>query len=161
MRGSLVLMLATLSLSPKWASAQGVTQHDHATGAHGGERLGVVHFPNSGARAAQQPFLRGLALLHNFEYDDARTAFRAAEQADSGFAMAYWGEALTFAQLLWDSTTRTPHAPRWRSLARRWNSGSLAQARRASAGTERRSRRCSRSRIFPRACADTSRACVR
>src|SRR5206468_6557485 len=70
-------------------------------GAHAGERLGVVHFPNSGARAAQQPFLRGLALLHNFEYDDARAAFRAAEQIDSGFAMAYWGEALTFAQLLW------------------------------------------------------------
>ena len=60
-----------------------------------------MHFPNSGARAAQQPFLHGVALLHNFEYDDARAAFRDAERADSGFAMAYWGEALTFAQLLW------------------------------------------------------------
>ncbi|HEX7979079.1 MAG TPA: tetratricopeptide repeat protein, partial [Gemmatimonadaceae bacterium] len=49
----------------------------------------------------QQPFLHGLALLHNFEYDDSRAAFRAAERADSGFAMAYWGEALTHAQLLW------------------------------------------------------------
>jgi tetratricopeptide (TPR) repeat protein len=60
-----------------------------------------VSFPNSGAPAAQRPFLRGLALLHSFEYDDARAAFRDAQRADSGFAMAYWGEALTYAQLLW------------------------------------------------------------
>lgn len=101
MRRLLQLTLASvLTLSPTWASAQDA-HHDHAPGAHGGERQGVVHFPNSGASAAQQPFLHGIALLHNFEYDDARAAFRDAERADSGFAMAYWGEALTFAQLLW------------------------------------------------------------
>jgi tetratricopeptide (TPR) repeat protein len=98
---SLLTLAAALSLSPIVASAQDATHHDHEQGAHGGERLGVVHFPNSGARAAQQPFLRGIALLHNFEYDDARADFRAAERADPGFAMAYWSEALTFAQLLW------------------------------------------------------------
>src|SRR5688572_6387833 len=83
--------------------AQGTAQHDHAPGAHASEslRLGTVSFANSGARAAQQPFLRGLALLHSFEYDDARDAFREARRADSSFAMAYWAEALTFAQLLW------------------------------------------------------------
>ncbi|MFL5616890.1 MAG: tetratricopeptide repeat protein, partial [Gemmatimonadaceae bacterium] len=75
--------------------------HDHAPGAHAGERIGTVSFPNSGSAAAQRPFLRGFALLHSFEYDDARTAFREAQRADSGFAMAYWGDALTFAQLLW------------------------------------------------------------
>ena len=101
MRRILQLTLASaLILLPAWLSAQDA-HHDHASGAHGGERQGVVHFPNSGARAAQQPFLHGVALLHNFEYDDARAAFRDAERADSGFAMAYWGEALTFAQLLW------------------------------------------------------------
>jgi len=93
-------LASVLTLSPGWASAQDATHH-HEPGAHGGKRQGVVHFPNSGARAAQQPFLHGVALLHNFEYDDARAAFRDAERADSGFAMAYWGEALTFAQLLW------------------------------------------------------------
>ena len=81
--------------------AQEAGHHDHAPGAHAGDRIGTVSFPNSGAPAAQRPFLRGLALLHSFEYDDARTAFREAEKADPGFAMAYWGEALTFAQLLW------------------------------------------------------------
>ena len=90
--------LAT-ALSPIVAQEAG--HHDHAAGAHGGARIGTVSFPNSGSAAAQRPFLRGLALLHSFEYDDARAAFRDAERADSGFAMAYWGEALTFAQLLW------------------------------------------------------------
>jgi tetratricopeptide (TPR) repeat protein len=60
-----------------------------------------VHFANSGTPAAQPPFLRGLALLHSFEYDLARDAFREAQRADASFAMAYWGEALTRAQLLW------------------------------------------------------------
>ena len=95
---AVALTLAT-ALSP--VAAQEAGHHDHAPGAHGGERIGTVSFANSGSAAAQRPFLRGLALLHSFEYDDARTAFRDAERADSGFAMAYWGEALTFAQLLW------------------------------------------------------------
>ena len=88
-------------LLPALAQAQDPARHDHAPGAHAAERLGTVHFPSSGAPAAQPQFLRGLALLHSFEYDDARAAFRGAERTDSGFAMAYWGEALTFAELLW------------------------------------------------------------
>ena len=69
--------------------------------------LGLVSFPNSGARRAQASFLRGLALLHSFEYDDAAEAFREAQRLDSAFAMAYWGEALTYDHPLWgehDST---------------------------------------------------------
>jgi len=63
--------------------------------------LGTVHFPNSGAPSAQPDFMRGLLLLHSFEYDAARQAFQAAERADPKFAMAYWGEALTYNQTLW------------------------------------------------------------
>jgi tetratricopeptide (TPR) repeat protein len=40
-------------------------------------------------------------LLHSFEYDDAIDAFRQAQKADPGFAMAYWGEALSYNQPLW------------------------------------------------------------
>ncbi|MGH7467265.1 MAG: hypothetical protein ACRENP_04690, partial [Longimicrobiales bacterium] len=40
----------------------------HAHGAHG-TGLGEVTFANTGAPAAQEPFLRGLALLHSFEYE--------------------------------------------------------------------------------------------
>jgi tetratricopeptide (TPR) repeat protein len=63
--------------------------------------LGHISFPNSGAAAAQAPFIRGVLLLHSFEYDDAIAAFREAERIDPSFALAYWGEAMCFNQTLW------------------------------------------------------------
>ena len=64
-------------------------------------RAGDIAFANSGAKAAQAPFLEGLALLHNFEYERAASAFQRAEAADPGFAMAYWGEAMTYNHGIW------------------------------------------------------------
>jgi tetratricopeptide (TPR) repeat protein len=64
-------------------------------------KIGKVSFPNSGGRAAQEPFLRGIALLHSYEYSDARAAFQQAEAADPAFALAYWGEAFTHSQFDW------------------------------------------------------------
>jgi tetratricopeptide (TPR) repeat protein len=63
--------------------------------------VGVVAFENSGASGAQQVFLTGLAQLHNFEYDDAAKWFRKAEEIDPDFALAYWGEAMTFNHPVW------------------------------------------------------------
>ena len=63
--------------------------------------LGRVEFPNSGNAAAQADFLRGVAWLHSFGYEDAIDAFRAAQKADPSFALAYWGEAMSFSQPLW------------------------------------------------------------
>jgi len=63
--------------------------------------VGEVSFANSGAAAAQAPFLRGLALLHNFEYFSAASAFREAQAADPDFVMAYWGEAMTSNHPVW------------------------------------------------------------
>ncbi len=62
---------------------------------------GHVDFANSGAASAQADFLTGLALLHDFEYSAAAEAFRRAQAADPGFAMAFWGEALTFNHPIW------------------------------------------------------------
>ena len=45
--------------------------------------------------------MRGVLLLHSFEYDDAIEAFRQAQRIDPAFAMAYWGEALSYNQPLW------------------------------------------------------------
>ncbi|MDT7044029.1 c-type cytochrome [Candidatus Nitronereus thalassa] len=64
--------------------------------------LGEIDFPISGSRKAQQQFLRGVLLLHSFEYDDAQAAFQKAQQIDQDFAMAYWGEAMTLNHPLWD-----------------------------------------------------------
>lgn len=64
-------------------------------------QLGETRFQNSGATAAQPAFLKGLLLLHSFEYDSAAEAFRAAQNADPTFALAYWGEAMTFNHAIW------------------------------------------------------------
>jgi tetratricopeptide (TPR) repeat protein len=64
-------------------------------------KYGRVEFINSGAPSAQADFLDGLALLHDFEYPAAAAAFRRAQTADPGFAMAYWGEAMTFNHPIW------------------------------------------------------------
>ena len=57
--------------------------------------LGTINFPNSGSAAAQPYFIEGVKFLHSFEWEDAAEAFRKAQQADPGFALAYWGEALS------------------------------------------------------------------
>ena len=63
--------------------------------------LGEITFANSGSSTAQAPFQRGLALLHNFEYSRAASAFIEAQKADPDFAMAYWGEAMTYNHPIW------------------------------------------------------------
>jgi tetratricopeptide (TPR) repeat protein len=50
---------------------------------------------------AQTEFLAGVTALHNFEYEEANAAFVKAQQIDPNFAMAYWGEAMTYHQTLW------------------------------------------------------------
>ncbi len=65
------------------------------------QSLGETEFANSGAPEAQEPFLRGLLLLHSFEYDDAREAFQEARRLDPDFAMAAWGEAMTHNHPVW------------------------------------------------------------
>ncbi|MFW6088421.1 MAG: tetratricopeptide repeat protein [Gemmatimonadota bacterium] len=69
-------------------------------------RLGDVEFANSGAPEAQAGFERGLLLLHSFEYRDAADAFRAAQELDPDFAMAYWGEAMTYNHPIWKQQDR-------------------------------------------------------
>lgn len=63
--------------------------------------LGEVNFKVSGAEAAQPYFVKGLLLLHSFEYEDSREAFLQAQEKDPTFAMAYWGEAMTYNHSLW------------------------------------------------------------
>ncbi|MGH9443705.1 MAG: hypothetical protein ACRD16_15690 [Thermoanaerobaculia bacterium] len=100
-----------------------------AASARGG--YGHVEFANSGAPAAQSDFLDGLALLHDFEYPAAAAAFQRAEAADPGFAMAYWGEAMTFNHPVWKQQNLTAARAALAKLA------PTAAERRARAGSER------------------------
>jgi tetratricopeptide (TPR) repeat protein len=63
--------------------------------------LGTINFPTSAKPAAQAPFLVGTKALYNFEFDLAGEAFREAQKADPAFALAYWGEAMSFNHPLW------------------------------------------------------------
>src|ERR1043165_4835054 len=62
---------------------------------------GRVEFPTSASAKAQAPFLRGLAALHSFWYEEALDAFRESTKIDPDFAMGYWGEAMTYNHPLW------------------------------------------------------------
>jgi len=65
------------------------------------DQLGTIEFKTSGSPEAQKEFLHGVLLLHSFEYPDSRAAFIKAEQLDPNFAMAYWGEAMTYNHPIW------------------------------------------------------------
>src|SRR6186997_1909630 len=95
------------------------------------QELGVIDFPTSGSPSAQPLFIKGVLLLHSFEYDDAREAFVEAEKADPAFAMAYWGEAMTFNQPVWQRTSPDLAKAALGRLA------PTAEARRARAQTEK------------------------
>src|SRR5256885_11141790 len=94
-------------------------------------RLGTIDFPTSGAPAAQAPFLRGVLLLHSFEYQDALQAFREAQRIDSGFALAYWGEALAYTHPIWNEQDQNAARAALQRL------GPTREARRAKAPTPR------------------------
>jgi tetratricopeptide (TPR) repeat protein len=65
--------------------------------------LGTATFPTSAkSDAAQTAFMRGLLLLHLFEYATAAEAFEQAEKLQPDFAMAYWGEAMTYNHGIWN-----------------------------------------------------------
>src|SRR5689334_19180057 len=89
----LVMSIGTLAAAAALAQDHG--EHAHAPS------LGSVNFRNSGNAAAQEPFQRGVAWLHNFKYSEATDAFRDAQRADPSLAMAYWLEAFTYSHVLW------------------------------------------------------------
>ena len=95
------------------------------------QELGSIDFPTSGSAAAQPFFIKGVLLMHSFEYDDAREAFVEAQKADPNFAMAYWGEAMTFNHPVWQRTSPELAKAALTKLA------PTAEARRAKAATEK------------------------
>lgn len=64
-------------------------------------QLGKVEFQTSGSEKARAHFLRGLAALHSFWYEEALEAFRESTKVEPDFAMGYWGEAMTHNHPLW------------------------------------------------------------
>ncbi|HKP70830.1 MAG TPA: hypothetical protein VJV05_16190 [Pyrinomonadaceae bacterium] len=93
--------------------------------------LGKIDFPTSGPADAQKHFIEGVLLLHSFEYARARRAFQEASKVAPDFAMAYWGEAMTYDHPIWTEYDRPGGIAALSRLA------PTAEARRAKAPTER------------------------
>jgi len=90
----LVLVVAALASS---CLAQSEPHHHDAA-----ETVGTVSFPISCAADTQAQFERGVALLHSFEYQQARNQFQDIEKKDSRCSMAYWGQAMSLYHQLWE-----------------------------------------------------------
>jgi tetratricopeptide (TPR) repeat protein len=65
-------------------------------------QLGTVRFPVSCAPSVQQPFERGVALLHSFWYEEAEKEFQQIATDDPHCAMAHWGIAMSLWHQLWN-----------------------------------------------------------
>jgi tetratricopeptide (TPR) repeat protein len=95
--------------------------------------LGTIQFPTSAKPAAQGAFLTGVKALHNFEFDTAADAFRESQKADPAFALAYWGEAMSFNHPLWAQQDIASA----RKVLERLAPAAAARAAKAPAGKER------------------------
>lgn len=95
------------------------------------DNVGSINFPTSATGEAQQHFLRGVAVLHSFGWEQAQEQFRAAQEIEPDFAMAYWGETLSYNHPLFSGMD--PTEPR-KALQRL---GSTTAERLAKAPTER------------------------
>jgi tetratricopeptide (TPR) repeat protein len=80
------------------------------------ERLGTVSFPVSCAPAVQASFNRGVALLHDFWYEEARPQFERILKSDPGCAMAHWGIAMSTFHQIWDRPDEATMAAAWQQL---------------------------------------------
>ena len=134
MRKSKFFLVAALCSTAGWPaavaaqnSAERLHAPTHVMAANG--NFGELSFPNSGKPEAQAPFLRGVKLLHNFQYEEAITAFQQAQKADPDFALAYWGEAMSHNYTLWAEQ----HTNEARAILARL--GSTPEARAAKAKT--------------------------
>jgi len=90
-----LLLLAVWGIA---RGAQGQEQHQHAIP----EKLGKVSFATSCSPAVQEPFERGVALLHSFTYEAAERQFAEVIKADPNCAMAHWGVAMSYYHQLWE-----------------------------------------------------------
>jgi tetratricopeptide (TPR) repeat protein len=122
----------SLAVAVALASVNGPVRSVSAQ-ASGAAQLGTINFPTSAKPAAQALFLTGVKANYNFEFDLAGEAFRDAQKADPDFALAYWGEALSYNHPLW---AQQDLAAARRALERLAPTAA-ARAAKAPAGTER------------------------
>src|SRR5438067_10978844 len=89
---------------------------------------GTVDFKVSCAPDARSEFIRGVALLHSFFYEEARRIFTSVAEQDPKCAIAQWGIAMTWWHPIW-----TPPTPDEMSAGK----AAIAKAMSMNAGSDR------------------------
>jgi tetratricopeptide (TPR) repeat protein len=107
----LVSLLALLGT----ARAAGHTTAGQAE-AFPGERLGTVSFSVSCIASVRAPFSRGVALLHDFWYEEARRQFEQIAKSDPDCAMAHWGIAMSVFHQIWDRPDEQAVSLGWKEM---------------------------------------------
>ena len=93
----LVLLLFSLMLP---CALRGDDVHHHSLTQ---DEVGAVNFPNSCSHAVAADFNRAVALLHSFQYEQSREAFKDVRKKDPNCAMAEWGIAMSHYHGLWNN----------------------------------------------------------
>ena len=128
---SLLLSLTALvGLTPLARIAHADPADSRIAEAYPGERLGKVTFAVSCSPPMRAEFSRGVALLHDFWYEEARPQFEKIAKADPTCAMAHWGIAMSVFHQIWDR-------PDERTMALGWTELQAARAHPAKTARER------------------------
>ncbi len=85
-----------LLVSVSWADEG----HHHALTE---QEVGSVHFETSCSKDVAESFKRAVALLHSFQYEQARQSFSQIAKEHPECAMAQWGIAMSHYHGLWDN----------------------------------------------------------
>jgi tetratricopeptide (TPR) repeat protein len=103
MAGMKTLLALSVILAALPFAAQTVTHSSMGSAASApNERLGTVSFPVSCTATSETLFNRGVALLHDFWYEEAQSQFDRLAKIDPGCAMAHWGIAMSIFREIWD-----------------------------------------------------------
>jgi tetratricopeptide (TPR) repeat protein len=111
-------ILSSLLVSAAAVCAAHAAGHDSMPPSEGfpGERLGKVSFAVSCAASVRAPFSRGVALLHDFWYEEARRQFELIAKTDPACAMAHWGIAMSVFHQIWDRPDEHAVALGWKEM---------------------------------------------
>lgn len=91
-----------------------VAQEDHHSHQLSQAEVGSVQFFTSCDKSVEGSFNLAVALLHSFQYEQARQAFEAVFRQDARCAMAQWGIAMSHYHGLWDNGNLTAGRAAWR-----------------------------------------------
>ena len=68
------------------------------------QEIGAVHFATSCSKREEKSLNAAVALLHSFQYEQARQRFAKIAEEDPSCAMAQWGIAMSYYHGLWDNS---------------------------------------------------------